>query len=310
MSGERKEYGIVVALVTPLDEDESLDVASLENVLEWVLASGAKGVFLAGTMGEGLALRDAVRRKLFGEAVRIVRGRMTVLANVSESGTLRAIDLAAEAARRGVDAVVATPRSGMPQRRSGETRYHLRAIAEASPVPVWFYENPVTTQVTSSFETLRDLAEVPNVTGLKYSGSDRDLYARCVKEFPARFPVMTGNVGDIAYAGYLGASGAVSGIGSLLPGLCARVFAAARAGRRDEAERLQKALDGAYVIYGGAGMPFWPSAQKHALKRRGILRTSVVCAPFLPLAPEDEARIDAALALLDPGLFDPARPEA
>jgi 4-hydroxy-tetrahydrodipicolinate synthase len=299
------DSGIIVALVTPLNEDESIDVPSLRRLLDWVAAGGVKGVFLAGTIGEGMALRDEVRQTLFCEAASHAKGRMAILANVSDTGTLRAVDAARAAERAGVDVLVATARVGFPQRQKAETRRHIEAIATATALPVWFYENPGTTGVTSDFDALRDLASIPKVKGIKFSSPDRELFARCVRELPG-LPVTTGNVEDIAYAGAIGAFGAVSGIGSLVPALCVRVFEAARAGRPAEAEKLQNAISGIYAIYGGKGYPLWPTAQKHALKRRGILRTSVVTAPFGNLTTEQESQVDRVLSGLDESLFAPA----
>ena len=298
------DSGIIAALITPLNEDESIDIPSLHRLLDWVIRGGVKGVFLAGTIGEGMALCDEARQTLFREAVRCARGRLVILANVSDTGTLRAVNAARAAERAGVDILVATARVGLPQRQKAETRRHVESIAAATALPIWFYENPATTGVTSDFGTICDLASIPNVEGIKFSSPDRGLFTRCVREFQD-LPVMTGNVEEIAYAGSIGALGVVSGIGSLLPGLCVRVFEAARAGRAAEAERLQKSISSVYAIYGGKGYPLWPTAQKHALKRRGIIRTSIVTAPFGNLTPEEEFRVDQVLAGLDESLFAP-----
>ena len=71
----KPEIGVIPALLTPLNEDETIDVPSLENLIEWVLGFDLKGLFVAGTMGEGVALRDRERAILFKETVRIVKGR-------------------------------------------------------------------------------------------------------------------------------------------------------------------------------------------------------------------------------------------
>ena len=296
---------LVAALLTPLNEDETIDVESLGRLIDWTLESGVEGLFMGGTIGEGAALRDSARRTLFGEAVRAARGRAPVLANVSETGSRRCLEQARSAERAGVSAVVATPRFGLPQRRPGETIGHVRDLAEATDLPVWFYENPHTTGVDTSFERMREIAAIPSVVGIKFSSPNRDLFTRCVRDLPET-SVMTGNTDEIAYAGSIGAGGAVCGIASLLPGLSRRILDAAAAGRAAEAEALQAQLIDVYRIYGGEGWPLWPTAQKYALKRRGVLRTCVATAPFLPLREEDERAIDAVLDTLDPAMFDPA----
>lgn len=297
------EKGVIVALITPLKEDERIDTGSLESLIEWILSGGIKGVFVGGTIGEGLALRDSEKKTLFRESVRCVRGRIPVLANVSEISTNRSVDLTKMANDSGVDIVVTTARLCFPQRTQGETRRHVETIARHSTVPVWFYENPSATNIVSSFEVLSEIAALPAVEGLKFTTPDKELFTRCVKELQPRCYVLTGNVSDTAYAASVGGFGAVSGIGNLFPGLSEKTFQLARAGRKKEAEVLQEALISAYTIYGGTGMPFWPAAQKYVLKRRGVIKNAFVTNPFLQLGPAEELVIEKALAQIDESLF-------
>ena len=185
--------GVIPALITPLREDETVDVPSLERMLEWVLRSDIKGVFVGGTIGEGAALRDRERQRLIEEAIRIVRGRVPVLVNVSDTGTVRSLENIDQAAKAGADAVIATPRLVFPARTPDATWQFFKAMAEHSPVPVWFYENPGTTPVTSTFEDISRILEIPNVGGLKYSAAHPELYAKCAAAFGARLPVYNGN---------------------------------------------------------------------------------------------------------------------
>ena len=104
------------------------------------------------------------------------------------------------------------------------------AVAAQARVPVWFYENPSVTQVTSTFEQLAEVVSLPNVTGMKLSSSDRDLLTRCVKELQPESPVLTGYTPDFAYAGSIGAQGAIAGMGSLMPRLCVDIFEAGSRG--------------------------------------------------------------------------------
>lgn len=294
--------GIVAALITPLEPDETINLADLEKLLERTLAAGVTGVFVAGTIGEGLALRDCERARLFRHAVRIVRRRVPVLANVSDTGTRRTLDQMTAAIQAGVDAVVLTPRLSFPQRNSKETLRHVQAVAAASSVPVWFYENPFVA-AGSTFEQISEIVALPNVRGLKFSSSDKELFTRCVKELQRHAPVFTGNVGDIAYAVSIGAAGIVAGIANLAPGLCVNIFETARRGDLDKAQELCQTVESIYAIYGSNGWPLWPSAQKHALKRLGVITTSIATAPFLRLGPAEEAVIDEALERIDPALF-------
>lgn len=300
----KPDIGVIPALLTPLNEDETIDVPSLENLIEWVLSFDTKGLFVAGTMGEGVALRDRERAVLFKETVRIVKGRVPVMASVSDNGTRRMLDNVDVAVEAKVDSVVATPRMAFPPRTPGETYRLFKAVAEYSKVPVWFYENPFLTPVTSTFESISEIMALPNVEGLKYSAPNFELFARCKKELPDSPPCFNGNVPEIAMSARIG-GGAISGIGSMLPGLCVRIFDTAVAGQDDLAQKYQEAINASYAIYGGEGWPLWPSAQKHVLMRRGIIRTNIATAPFARIGPDEAARIDQALERIEDWVFNP-----
>ncbi len=294
----------MAAIPTPLTEDERLDVASLERLIEWVLRGGGEGFFVGGTMGEGFALRDRERERLVRETVRIVRGRAMVLANVSDAGTVRIREGIDQIADAGMDAIVTSARIMFPARDRSDTLQLLQSVATHSPVPVWFYENPGMTPVRSTFEEIRSILALPNVGGLKFTSPDRDLYLKCVQAFRDQCPVYNGNARDIAFAARHD-TGALVGIAGLLPGLCQRIWQAARHGDMALAEDLQRQVDAIYDIYLGENWPLWPSAQKHALKRLGIFETSVSTAPFARLTEEQERKIDEVLERMNPSIYDP-----
>jgi len=298
-----KQKGIVVALVTPLDENEKIDVGSLESLLEWVLSGGTVGVFVGGTAGEGLALLDREREKLFRETVRIVSGRVPVYANISDTGTARCLNWVGLCEKAGVDVSVCTGRISFPQRSQTETRDHLREISAHTDCPIWFYENPSSVPVKHDFERIAEIMDLPGIEGLKYSSSDRDLFAKCTEAFTPARCVMTGNVPDIAFAAECGATGAVAGIGSLVPRACSNAFNAALAGDSGPALMLTEKIESLYRIYGGMGWPYWPSAQKYALQKRGVTRSCRVTAPFRQLGREEKSLVDSVLGEFDEEFF-------
>jgi dihydrodipicolinate synthase/N-acetylneuraminate lyase len=296
--------GIIPAVITPLDEDESIDVASLERLLEHLLTLDVKGLFMGGTIGEGNALRDHEKFVLYREAVRIARGRVPVMASVSETGTQRIMEVVKLAEKAGVDAVALTPRLVFPRRTPDETLRMVEAVSRKCPVPVWFYENPEMTPVSHTFDQISEIMDLPNVVGLKFTVPDRALFERCVRELPGRPPCFNGVVADMAFAAQVG-GGAISGIASMVPELCLRIYAAGRDGHMELAEQFQQAINSAYRIYRGKGWPYWPSAQKHVLVRRGFFRTSISTAPFVRLGPEDIRYIDEVLEEMDDWIFQP-----
>jgi dihydrodipicolinate synthase/N-acetylneuraminate lyase len=142
------------------------------------------------------------------------------------------------------------------------------------------------------------------VEGLKFSAPNFELFTRCKKELPGNPPCFNGSVPEIAMSAKIGA-GAIVGIGSMLPGLCVRIFDAAVKGQDDLAKKYQEAVNASYSIYGGEGWPLWPSAQKHVLMRRGIIRTNFATEPFVRIGEDEAARIDQALEGIEDWVFNP-----
>lgn len=301
----KTEPGVIPAFITPLDEEENIDIQSLERLVEHLLRCDFKAFFLGGTIGEGGALADSAKSTLYRETVRLTAGRLPVFANISDQGTRRVLENLKLAVEAGVDAVVVTPRLTFLQRMKDETVWMMESVAKASPVPVWFYENPEMCPVSTDFETLLKIAELPNIGGFKLTIKDRALFRRCIEELPGTPPCFNGVVSEITYAASVG-GGAISGIASLLPELCIRVFNAGRSGDAEEADRLQAMINDVYRIYGGNGWPLWPAAQKHVLMRLGIFRTNIATGPFRRLDPAQELFIDEQIEQLDPSVFAPA----
>jgi len=300
----KTELGIIPAVITPLNEDESIEVESLGRLLDHLLSLDIKGVFMGGTIGEGNALLAAEKERLYRETVRIVRKRVPVLVNVSATGTQRILENTRMAMDADVDGVVMTPRLVFPRRTGGETYRMLEAVSRESSVPVWFYENPEITPVTHDFDQLCQLMELPNIGGLKFSAPNRKLFKRCVEGIPHNLPCYNGVVADMAFAAGVG-GGAISGIASMVPELCISIYNAGKSGNMELAEHMQEAINSVYRIYRGKGWPLWPAAQKHILVRRGFFRHSVSTAPFLRLGEEEERYIDGVLESLEPWIFKP-----
>lgn len=296
---------VIAAIVTPLREDETIDVESLERLIEWDLQGGVDGFFVSGTMGEGFALMDHERDRLIRETVRLVRRRAMVLAGVADAGTVRIKAGIGRIADAGVDAIVTSARAFFPARDRDDTLRLLTSVGECSPVPVWFYENPGMIPVRSTFDEIKRYMEVPNIRGLKFTSPDRHLFMQCVNEFSSRVPVYNGNASDIAFAGR-NHVGALVGIAGLLPGLCVRIWRSANRGEITLAEKLQQQVSEVYDIYLGEQWPLWPSAQKYALKRLGVFSSSKATAPFVELNPEQERRIDAVLDRMGASIYAPS----
>jgi len=282
--------GIIPPLVTPLTEQERLDPESLRRLLEHVLAGGVHGVFVLGTNGEGLALCDSVKEEVASRTVEVVAGRVPVLANVSDLSTARALENVRWAQRAEADEVVATPPFYFPYSPEA-IEYFFRQLADASPLPVWIYENPARTAVTTPFEVIARLAEHENIIGVKYSGADTAFFARLVRELASPgFVVFTGLARDNVAVLELGADGIVPGVANVIPDVMVRLYDAVESGKIEEAKRLQSIVDKARRIY-GSDMEWWPAAPKVILHEMGILATETCAAPFPRLSGEERRQV-------------------
>lgn len=163
--------GIIPPLVSPLLDNDNLDISGLEKLIEHIVSGGVHGVFILGTSGEFASLSYKIRRELIKHTCRIVNGRLPVLAGISDSSFSESLNLARIAAKFGADAVVLTPpyyfAPGQP-----ELLEYLRRIMKQMPLPLFIYNMPVHTKVVFEPETVKAAADIPGIIGMKDSSSD------------------------------------------------------------------------------------------------------------------------------------------
>src|SRR5258708_3767293 len=143
--------GIIPPMVTPLRDQDALDVAALERIVEHLLAGGVSGLFLLGTTGEGPALSYSLRYELIDRTCDLVAGRVPVLVGVTDPALVEAQGLAEWAADAGADVIVAAPPYYFPMGQDDFVRWFTR-LAEESPLPLFLYNIPPCTGITLSLE--------------------------------------------------------------------------------------------------------------------------------------------------------------
>lgn len=165
-----KFTGIMPALVTPLHDDESIDVPVLYALLEHLLSLGADGFYIGGATGEGLCLTQQAREVLAEESVKYIAHRKPCIIHVASTDFKEAIALARQAERVGADAVSAIPPLFFPYDEADVYQYY-KALADAVHIPVMIYFNPsagfhITAKIAAHF------FEIDNVTSIKWTNSD------------------------------------------------------------------------------------------------------------------------------------------
>jgi 4-hydroxy-tetrahydrodipicolinate synthase len=200
---------VVTAMVTPFNDDLSLDVDTAQEVASWLVDSGTQSLVIAGSTGEAATLTDEEKITLLRAVAEAVRGRAKVIAGTGTYDTAHSIHLTQEAERAGADAVlVVSPYYSKPPQRG--LLGHFSAVAGATGLPVIAYNIPGRTAVRIEHDTLLRLAEIDNLVAVKDSTGEFDAVARVINEAPDGFEVYSGD--DWATFGFvcLGAVGVVS----------------------------------------------------------------------------------------------------
>jgi 4-hydroxy-tetrahydrodipicolinate synthase len=164
-------HGSIVALVTPMGTDGSVDYKVVSELIEWHIASGTDGIVVLGTTGESPTITHAERQQLIAHTVKCAAGRIPVIAGTGSNSTLVTIQYTQEAMSLGVDAcLIVTPYYNKPTQEG--LYLHYKAIAEAVAVPIILYNVPSRTSCDLLPETVARLSHIANIVGLKEASSD------------------------------------------------------------------------------------------------------------------------------------------
>jgi dihydrodipicolinate synthase/N-acetylneuraminate lyase len=235
--------GIIPPLATPLREQDHLDEAGLERLIEDVIGGGVDGLFVLGSTGEGPSLSKRLRGEVVRASLKMAAGRVPVLAGVADPSYQESLGLARVAAEGGAAAVVISPPFYFTYSQEELFRYFER-FSTASPLPVFLYNIPHLTKVRIGAETAARCAELPGVVGLKDSSFDLIYLAEVVRRTRRRadFQVYCGPEELLLPAMMLGASGGVCGGANYNPGMFVRLYGAIKRGDFVEARRLQESV--------------------------------------------------------------------
>jgi 4-hydroxy-tetrahydrodipicolinate synthase len=200
---------VVTAMVTPFQEDGSLDVPRAQELARRLLDTGSSSLVVAGSTGEAATMSDQEKDTLFRAVVEAVEGRGKVIAGTGTYDTAHSIHLSEWAEKAGVDALlVVTPYYNKPPQRG--LIEHFTAVAGATSLPNILYNIPGRTATRISHETLLRLAEVENIVAVKDSTADLDGLAHLLREIPDGFDVYQGDDWATFISVCLGAAGVIS----------------------------------------------------------------------------------------------------
>ncbi len=233
--------GSIVALVTPMHEDGSVDYAALRSLIDWHIAEGTDCIGVVGTTGESPTVSVEEHCEIIRVAVEQAAGRVPVMAGAGANSTREAIELSEFARKVGADCTLqVVPYYNKPT-QEGIYR-HFRAIAEAVDIPVVLYNVPGRTVADMAHDTVLRLAQVPGVIGIKEATGNIDRAAWLIKQAPKGFSIYSGD-DPTAFALMLaGGHGNVSVTANVAPRAMAELCKAAMAGDARRAVELHMQL--------------------------------------------------------------------
>lgn len=229
--------GVYPALTTPFTESDELDFPTFEKNMEAQIAAGVQGLVLGGTLGEASSLLNEEKYELVRFTVQKAAGRVPVIMNIAEQTTRAAVAAAQEAERCGANGLMLLP----PMRYKSddrETLEYFRAVAQASPLPIMIYNNPVDYKILVTLDMFEVMADWPTIQAVKESTRDVSNVTRMLNRFGDRFSILCG-VDTLALESLLlGAHGWVAGLVDAFPQETVAIFRLAQAGKVAEARRI------------------------------------------------------------------------
>ena len=221
--------GSIVALVTPMQDDGSVDYPALRRLIDWHIAEGTACIGVVGTTGESPTVDVPEHCEIIRVAVEHAAGRVPVMAGAGANSTREAIELSKFALDVGADCTLqVVPYYNKPT-QEGIYR-HFRAIAEAVDIPLVLYNVPGRTVADMQHDTVLRLTQVPGIVGIKEASGNLDRAAWLIKQVPRGFSIYSGDDQTAVGLMLLGGHGNVSVTANVAPRAMAELCRAAIAG--------------------------------------------------------------------------------
>ena len=290
MNTIRKYKGVIVPMVTPLDENLEIDHASVEKLTDNLIGNHTIP-FVLGTTGEAQSMSGALKEDLVKSISRAVKGKSPVFAGISSNSLQDSLNLARRFADIGVEAVITTLPSYYPMNDDQIITY-IEKLANQLPVPLILYNMPVTVGFSIPLEIIDKMSHHPNISGIKDSERDNKRLDRSLKLWSDRedFSFWLGWAHMSVYGIRNGADGIVPSTANLVPNLFNELYQSVIQDRLDKAEELQVKTDEISGLYQkGRKLNQSIPALKALLSIRGLCKTFVL-PPLLRMEETEEQK--------------------
>ncbi|UOO76542.1 4-hydroxy-tetrahydrodipicolinate synthase [Neisseria sp. Dent CA1/247] len=282
--------GSLVALVTPMNQDGSVNFDQLKALIDWHIESGTDAIVAVGTTGESATLPVEEHLAVIEATVKHVNKRVPVVAGTGANNTTEAIELSKAAQQLGADYTLSVvPYYNKPS-QEGIYR-HFKAIAEAASIPMIIYNVPGRTVVNMSDETILRLAEIPNIIGVKEASGDIGRETELINRVPEGFAVYSGDDPTAMAFMLCGGDGVISVAANVAPKPFADMCRAAIQGDIATARALNKQL---IPVYNVMFCEPSPAAPKWALAELGKCSPHVRL-PIVELSSDGQDKVQNAL---------------
>ena len=259
--------GSLVAIVTPMRPDGSVDFAAWQRLLDFHLAHGTSGIVVGGTTGESATLRESELRELTERACAHVGRRIPIIVGAGVSGTAATVERVRWLSELPVDGLlIVTPAYNRPT-QEGLYR-HFTAAVEATRIAVVLYNIPSRTAVDLLPATVARLAQLPGVVAVKEGVAQLSRVRELISVCPKGFTVLSGDDAMTRESVLAGARGVISVTANVAPRAMADMVAAALDGEAEAAERLDRPLTG---LHRNLFVEANPIPAKWALARMGLM---------------------------------------
>jgi 4-hydroxy-tetrahydrodipicolinate synthase len=280
--------GITVPMVTPLLDNDTLDNAGLEKLVEHILKGRVTSLFILGTTGEGPSLSYKLRFEMIEKTCGQVKGRVPVLVGITDTSFTESAAVARKAADLGAQGLVLAHPSYFPAAQC-EILSYLKDMAPKLPLPLFLYNMPSHTKLTFSPDSVRKAADIDGIVGLKDSSANMFYFHKVQEQMAGRpdFTLIVGPEELLAETVLLGGHGGVNGGGNMKPELYVELYNAAKNRDFSKIQALHdKVMEISGKIYTVGAHSSYLRGLKCALSCMGIC-SDALAQPFKPFGPED-----------------------
>ncbi|MBL7970205.1 MAG: 4-hydroxy-tetrahydrodipicolinate synthase [Prolixibacteraceae bacterium] len=274
--------GAGVALITPFNEDKSVDYSALGRLVEDQILGGTDYLVVLGTTAETPALSDDEKKEIVRFVIEKNAGRLKIVVGLGGNNTLGLVQAIRATNFDGIDAILSvTPYYNKPTQEG--LFQHFKMVVEASPVPVILYNVPGRTGVNMDADTTLRIASLSEkVVAIKEASGDLAQFAKIINNAPGYFKVISGDDGLTLPSVALGSVGVISVIANALPGMLSQLVHASLEGNIAAAGRIQLQMGEMLKLIFKEGNP---AGVKALMEIMGTAKNEL----RLPLVPVGEA---------------------